>query len=60
MQFLRSVLPALLVAGVGVASAASAWTFEDATIAVSAKAGAGFKDKYVPSKLQLSLVSCCI
>ncbi|RFU27109.1 hypothetical protein B7463_g9221, partial [Scytalidium lignicola] len=46
MRFLSSLIPSLLLLGAGVAQAASAWTFDEATISVQSKgAGNGFKDK---------------
>lgn len=50
MRFLQSLLPSLILAGVGV-QAASSWNFEEAVISVSAKAGAGFKDKYASKQV---------
>ena len=46
MRFLQLLLPYVLLAGAGVAQAASSWGIEDASISVSSNGGAGFKDKY--------------
>jgi hypothetical protein len=48
MKVLRSIFPAFLFAGTSLVSAASSWSFEDATVAVQAKGagvGAGPKEK---------------
>lgn len=52
MRFLRSLLPTLLTVA-GVAQAASSWGFEEASISVNSKGGAGFKDKYVLRRITL-------
>jgi oligosaccharyltransferase complex subunit delta (ribophorin II) len=45
MRFLHSLLPSLLLAGAGIAEAASSWGFDEAIISVNSKGGDGFKDK---------------
>jgi oligosaccharyltransferase complex subunit delta (ribophorin II) len=48
MRFLSSFVSSLLLSGATIASAASSWSFEDATVSVNSKGaevGAGLKDK---------------
>jgi hypothetical protein len=48
MKFLHSFLSPLLLSGACIVSAASSWSFEDATVSVQSKGagvGAGAKDK---------------
>jgi hypothetical protein len=48
MKFFISVIPSLLISSVSVVSAASLWSFEDATLSVQTKGagiGAGAKEK---------------
>jgi oligosaccharyltransferase complex subunit delta (ribophorin II) len=48
MKFFISVIPSLLISSVSVVSAASFWSFEDATLSVQTKGagiGAGAKEK---------------
>ncbi|ORY19808.1 Oligosaccharyltransferase subunit Ribophorin II-domain-containing protein [Clohesyomyces aquaticus] len=52
MKLLLSLIPSLLISGACVASAASSWSFEDATLTVQGKGtgvGAGAKEKLNPS-----------
>ncbi|KAF1975505.1 hypothetical protein BU23DRAFT_458308 [Bimuria novae-zelandiae CBS 107.79] len=52
MRLLRSFVPSLLLSSAAIVSAASSWSFEDATVAVQAKGagvGAGAKDKLSPT-----------
>ncbi|KAF2691849.1 hypothetical protein K458DRAFT_353914 [Lentithecium fluviatile CBS 122367] len=54
MRLLHSITSSLLLSGACIVSAASSWSFEDATISVQSKgagvsAGAGAKDKLNPS-----------
>ena len=49
MRFLHSFLSSLLLSSAFVVSAASSWSFEDATLTIQSKgagAGGGLKDKY--------------
>ncbi|PVI06619.1 hypothetical protein DM02DRAFT_582466 [Periconia macrospinosa] len=49
MRLLHSFVPSLLLSGACIVSAASSWSFEDASISVSGKgSGAGAKDKLSP------------
>ncbi|CAI6335614.1 unnamed protein product [Periconia digitata] len=49
MRLFRSFVPSLLLSGACIVSAASSWSFEDATVTVSTKgSGAGGKDKLSP------------
>jgi oligosaccharyltransferase complex subunit delta (ribophorin II) len=46
MHFSKSLFSAVLLLAAGAAEAASAWSFDDASVAVVAKkAGDGFKEK---------------
>lgn len=48
MRLLSSLIPSLVLIGVGIANAASSWSFDEAIVSVSGKGVAGgFKDKYV-------------
>ncbi|KAF2270935.1 hypothetical protein CC78DRAFT_563535 [Lojkania enalia] len=52
MRLLRSLISSLLVSGICIVSAASSWSFEDATLTVQSKGagvGAGSKEKLSPS-----------
>ncbi|KAL1611859.1 hypothetical protein SLS60_000080 [Paraconiothyrium brasiliense] len=52
MRLLRSFIPSLLASSATIVSAASSWSFEDATVTVSSKGagvGAGAKDKLSPT-----------
>ncbi|KAI1819779.1 Oligosaccharyltransferase subunit Ribophorin II-domain-containing protein [Xylaria intraflava] len=46
MRFLHSVVTPLLLLAAGTAQAASSWAFDDATVQVNAKKGAGAKEKF--------------
>ncbi|KAI0473791.1 Oligosaccharyltransferase subunit Ribophorin II-domain-containing protein [Xylariaceae sp. FL0804] len=46
MRFLQNVLPSLLLLAAGAAQAASSWGFDDATVSVISKKGAGAKEKF--------------
>ncbi|KAF2000280.1 hypothetical protein P154DRAFT_435345 [Amniculicola lignicola CBS 123094] len=51
-MFLRSLLPSILLSGACVVSAASSWSFEDATLSIQSKGsavGAGAKEKFSPT-----------
>jgi oligosaccharyltransferase complex subunit delta (ribophorin II) len=45
MRFSKSLFSAILLLAAGAAEAASSWSFDDATVAVSKKAGDGLKEK---------------
>ena len=48
MRFLSSIVSSLLLSGATLVSAASSWSFEDATVSVNSKGagvGTGSKDK---------------
>jgi hypothetical protein len=46
MRFLHSFVTPLVLLAAGAAQAASSWGFDDATVQVNAKKGAGTKEKY--------------
>ncbi|KAI8623957.1 Oligosaccharyltransferase subunit Ribophorin II-domain-containing protein [Xylariaceae sp. FL1651] len=50
MRFLHSFVTPLLLLAAGAAQAASTWGFDDATVQVNAKKGAGVKEKFSESK----------
>ncbi|KAF2176996.1 hypothetical protein K469DRAFT_721089 [Zopfia rhizophila CBS 207.26] len=60
MRFIHSFLPSLLISGAWVVSAASSWSFDDATVTIQSKGagvGAGAKEKLSPGNALSKSVS---
>ncbi|KAI1342843.1 Oligosaccharyltransferase subunit Ribophorin II-domain-containing protein [Xylariaceae sp. FL0016] len=57
MRFLNSLSTGLLLLAAGAAQAASLWSFDDATVALNTKKGAGTKEKYVCPGVMVELFS---
>ena len=60
MRFLHSLIPPLLLLAGAVVEAASTWSFDEGTVSVAGKggAGSGLKEKYASIILLRKSVNC--